>query len=124
MSREFHLVTRERPARDGLLEALSKVSGDNAESELDGEFDDPNTYVNISGPDLWIEIEPPGHVEAADLEGNYGDRTLPEADSDLCLWLTVANIPAGAPSGSAEAAWRMFEDLAAGYDGIAVEPSE
>lgn len=124
MSREFHLITRERPATDGFLDALRKVSGDDAEPELDGDFDDPNTYVNVSGPDLWIEIEPPGHIEAADLEGEYGDRVLPEPDSDRCLWLTVANIPAGAPSGSAEAAWRVFEDLATGYDGIAIEVSD
>jgi hypothetical protein len=124
VSRELHLITRERPATDGLLDALRKVSAGGAMPELDGDFGDPNTYVSISGPELWIEIEPPGHVEAADLEAEYEDRTLPEPDSELCLWLTVANIPAGAPPGSAEAAWRAFEGLAACYDGIAVVTSE
>lgn len=59
MSQEFHLITRERPSRDGLFDALRKVSGGNAEPELDGDFEDPNAYVNISSPDLWMELEPP-----------------------------------------------------------------
>jgi hypothetical protein len=124
VSREFHLITREHPSSEGLLDALRKVITGNAEPELDGDFENPNTYVNVSGPDLWIEIEPPGHVEAADLEGEYDDRTLPEPDSESCLWLTVANIPTGSAPGSAEAAWRVFEDLADTYDGIAVEASD
>jgi hypothetical protein len=123
VSREFHLITRERPATDGLFDALRGVSGDNGTPELDGDFEDPNTYMNISTPDLWIEIEPPGNVEAADLEGEYGGRALPEPDSRLCLWLTVANVPVGAPSNSAELIWRVFEDLAAHYDGIAIDAS-
>jgi hypothetical protein len=92
VSREFHLITRERPSSQGLLDALRKVSGDTAEPELDGDFEDPNTYVNVSGSGLWREIEPPGHVEAA--------------------------------PGSAKAAWRVFEDLADTYDGIAIEASD
>ena len=123
MSREFRLITRERPVADGLLDALRKVSGDNGAPELDGDFDNPNTYVNVSGPDLWVEIEPPGRVEGADLEGEYGDRLLLEPDSNLCLWLTLANVPVGAPSNSAEVIWRVFEDLAARYDGIAIDAS-
>ena len=95
------------------------------EPEVDGDFDDPNAYLNVSGPWLWIEIEPPGHVEAADLDGSYDDTTtLPEPDGDLCLWLTVASVPAGAPAGSAETARRTFESLAARYDGIAIDPAE
>ncbi len=124
MSREFQLVTRERPLADGFLSALREATGDAAEPEVDGDFEDPNTYLNISGPQLWIEIEPPGHVEAADLDGSYdGDAALPEPDGDGCLWLTIANIPAGAPSDSAEVAWRVFEYLAARYDGVAIKPS-
>jgi hypothetical protein len=124
VSQEFHLITRERPSSEGLLDALRNLGGDNADPELDGEFDDPNTYVNVSSPDLWIEIEPPGHVEAVDLERNYDDSALPEPDRDLCLWLTVANVPLGAPAGSAEVTRRVFEDLAGRYHGIAIETSE
>jgi hypothetical protein len=123
MSREYHLVTRERPAGDGFLSALRDATGDAAEPEVDGDFEDPNTYLNVSSPQLWIEIEPPGHVEAADLDGSYDDAAVPEPDGDLCLWLTIANVPAGAPTGSAELAWRVFEDLACRYDGIAIDPS-
>jgi hypothetical protein len=124
MSREFHLITRERPSGDGFLAALCKVSSGDVEPKLDGDFEDPNAYVNVSGPDVWIELEPPGHVEAADLEDSYEGRVLPEPDSDLCLWLTVANIPAGAPAGSADTAWRVFEDLATEYSGMAVAAPE
>lgn len=122
MSREFHLVTRERPARDGFLTALREATGDAAEPEVDGDFEDPNAYLNVSGPRLWIEVEPPGHVEAADLDGSY-DAALPDPDSDRCLWLTVASVPAGAPGDSAEVIWRAFEHLASRYDGIAIDPS-
>jgi hypothetical protein len=124
MSREFHLITRERPSTDGFLGALHRVSSGDVEAKLDGDFEDPNAYVNVSGADLWIELEPPGHVEASDLAESYEGRVLPEPGSDLCLWLTVANIPAGAPPGSADTAWRVFEDLAVGYGGIAVAASE
>jgi hypothetical protein len=124
VSREFHLITRERPTGDGFRSALGDATGDAAEPEVEGEFDDPNAYLNVSGPRLWIEIEPPGHVEAADLDDSYDDTTtLPDPDGDLCLWLTVANVPAGAPADSAEVIWRVFEDLATRYDGIAIEPS-
>jgi hypothetical protein len=127
VSREFHLVTRERPAGEEFLAALREATGADAggEPEVDGDFDDPNAYLNVSGPWLWIEVEPPGHVEAADLDGSYDDTTtLPEPDGDLCLWLTVASVPAGAPAGSAETARRTFESLAARYDGIAIDPAE
>jgi hypothetical protein len=123
VSQEFHLVTRERPASGGFRDALREATGDDAaaEPEVDGDFDDPNAYLNVSGPQLWLELEPPGHVEAADLEGDYaGD--LPEPDDDQCLWLTVANVPAGAPADSAGIARRLLADLAARYDGVAVEP--
>lgn len=124
MSREFHLVTRERPLTGGFLDALREATGQAAAPEIDGDFEDPNDYLNVSGPDLWIEIEPPGHVEAVDLEGNYDDTVLPEPDRDSCLWLTVASVPVGAPDASAEVTWRVFEDLADRYDGIAIGTSE
>jgi hypothetical protein len=120
VSRELHLVTREQPRRDGLLDALREATGQAAAPQIDGDFEDPNDYLNVSGLDLWIEIEPPGHVEAVDLEGNYDDTALPEPDRDLCLWLTVANVPVGAPDGSAEVTWRVLQDLADRYDGIAI----
>jgi hypothetical protein len=123
VSREFHLVTRERPSRDSLLSALRAAAPETAPPDLDGDFEDPNAYLNVSGPDLWIEIEPPGHVEALDLAGSYSDTALPEPDSHWCLWLTVASVPAGAPAGSAEVTARAFGDLADRFDGIAVETS-
>ena len=123
MSQELHLVTRERPPADGFLSALRDATGDE-EPEVDGDFDDPNTYLSVSSPQLWIEIEPPGHVEAADLDDSYNDdTTLPEPDGDRCLWLTLANVPAGAPGDSAEVARHVFENLASRYDGVAIEPS-
>jgi hypothetical protein len=123
VSREFHLVTRERPARDSLLAALHAATGETTPPDVDGDFENPNAYLNVSGPSLWIEIESPGHVEALDLSGSYDDTALPEPDSDWCLWLTVANVPAGAPPGSAGVTARAFRNLADRYDGIAVEPS-
>ena len=124
MSQELHLVTRERPAGDGFRDALREATGADAaaEPEVDGDFGDPNGYVNVSGPQLWLELEPPGHVEAADLDGGYaGD--LPDPDDEQCLWLTVARVPAGSPAGSAGIARRALEFLAARYDGVAVEPA-
>lgn len=120
MSREFHLVTRDRPAGEDFRTALHDAAGA-ANPEIDGDFQNPNAYLNVSGPQLWLEIEPPGHVEAADLDGDYPVGTaMPEPDSDQCLWLTIANVPAGAPDGSAEIAWRLFEDLAARWHGVAI----
>lgn len=121
MSREFHLVTRDRPGGDDFRTAVHDAAGA-AKPEIDGDFQDPNTYLNVSGPQLWIEIEPPGHVEAADLAGDYpADAAMPEPDSEKCLWLTIANIPAGAPDGSAEVAWRLLEELADRFHGVALE---
>lgn len=130
MSREYHLITRERPATDGFLAALRDAGGDpgwdaggDVGAGVDGDFGDPNAYLNVSGPRLWLEIEPPGHVEAADLDGAYAaDTPLPEPGADQCLWLTTANVPAGAPADSADIARRVFEDLADRYDGIVIEP--
>ena len=50
------------------------------------------------------------------------ERGPKEPDGDLCLWLTVAHVPAGAPDGSAGVARRVLGELAARYDGIAIEP--
>ena len=123
MSREFHLITRERPSADGFLAALSDAARGTAKPEMDGDFDNPNGYVNVSGPRLWIEAEAPGHVDAADLDDAYPSGTvLPEVGSEQCLWLTVANIPAGAPAHSADVVWRALEDLAARCQGNVVEP--
>jgi hypothetical protein len=124
VSQEFHLVTRERPAGEGFRDALREAIGDDAAAppDVEGDFGDPNAYLNVSAPQLWLEIEPPGHVEAADLAGDYA-ADLPDPDDDQCLWLTVANVPAGAPDGSAAIARRALESLAARYDGVAVEPA-
>ena len=123
MSKEIHLATRERPDAGVFLSAVRAAGGGDAEVMPDSGFDDPNGYINVSGPSLWIEIEPPGHVEAADLEDMYASNVaLPEPDDEQCLWLTVANIPVGAPAGSAEVAWRVFEDLASRYHGVAFNP--
>jgi len=124
VSQEFHLVTRERPAGEGFRDALRAATGDDAaaEPEVDGDFDDPNGYLNVSAPRLWLELEPPGHVEAADLEGGYAGG-LPEPDDEQCLWLTVVHVPAGAPADSAGVARRLLADLAARYDGVAIEPA-
>jgi hypothetical protein len=84
VSREFQLVTRERPLTDGLLDALHAATGETAAAEIDADFEDPNAYLNVSGPDLWVEVEPPGHVEAVDLVGSYDDTVLPEPETCAC----------------------------------------
>jgi hypothetical protein len=121
MSQDIHLVTRERPSAEALVSAVREAGGEDA--EVTPGFDDPNGLVNITGPALWIEIEPPGHVEAADLEEMYtAEVALPEPDDEHCLWLTVANVPAGAPDGSAEVVWSVFENLASRCQGVAFNP--
>ncbi len=125
MSQNFQLVTRERPDAAGFLGAVREAAGDGgADVMLDGDFDDPNGYLSVVGYGLLIEIEPPGHVEAADLveddDASGGAVALPEPDEQGCLWLTVARVPAGAPPGSAEVAWRTFRDLAPRCDGVAL----
>jgi hypothetical protein len=122
VSQDIHLVTRERPDAGVFVSAVRDAGGEDA--EVTPGFDDPNGYVNISGPALWVEIEPPGHVEAADLEDMYtaAEVALPEPDDQQCLWLTVATIPAGAPDGSAEVTWTVFKDLASRYGGVAFSP--
>lgn len=122
MSQELLLVTRERPATAAFLDAVHEAA-DDTQATVDGDFGNQNGYLNVSGPGLLIEIEPPGHVDAADLYDEGDQVTLPEPDDDGSLWLTVASIPAAAPSGSAEVAWRVFRDLASRYDGAAIDPS-
>jgi hypothetical protein len=108
----------------GRIARRPAATGETETPKIDGGFEDPDAYLNVTGPDLWIEVEPPGHVEAVDLEGSYGDVALSEPDRGLCLWLTIAQVPVGVPGGSAEVTWRLFEDLANRYDGVAVETSE
>jgi hypothetical protein len=87
-----------------------------------GDFEDPDDYLNISSHDLWIEIQPPGHVEAIDLGDIHHDITLPQPDDEGCLWHTVATIPASAPPHSADVIWQTFRHLAHAHHGIAIDP--
>lgn len=120
MSREFHLVTRARPDRWAFVRTLTEAAGHNV--EINGDFGDPDDYLNIGADDLWIEVEPPGHVEAADLAGTYGDEVeLPRPDDEGCLWLTVASVPAGAPAFGADVIALTFHRLAEAYVGVTAE---
>ena len=64
-----------------------------------------NRSVDLAGLPRLLQDARPGtgaglrRAAASDLAESYEGRVLPEPDSDLCLWLTVANIPAGAPPG-------------------------
>lgn len=120
MSREYHLITPERPSTRAFVRTLTEALGH--EFDLDGDFEDPNSYLNVSAQDLWIEIEPPGHVEAIDLAKIHRDAALPQPDDEGCLWYTVAGIPAGAPPLSADVIQRTFQDLATTHHGIMIEP--
>lgn len=124
MSRGFQLVTRERPVARAFLRAVRDAAGGVDDIMMDGDFNDPNGNLNVLGYGLEFEIEPPGHVDAADLseeqDGGPGETALPEPDSEGCLWLTTARIPAGAPAISADVAWRAFQRLAFRYNGVAL----
>ncbi len=120
MSREYHLITRDRPSGWAFVRTLTEAAG--RKVDVQGDFEDPDGYLNVTADDLWIEVEPPGHVEAADLEGAYEDVELPEPDEDGCLWYAVANVPAGAPPISADVIWLCFRRLAAAHHGVAVDP--
>jgi hypothetical protein len=126
VSTEYHLLTRERPTPGGLALALREAAEPGTVAPtVDGDLTDPNSYLTITGPGTLIELEPPGHVEAADLDGHYPDgTTLPLPDAHQCLWLTVATIPATAPPGSDHTAWRLLQDLALRYDGTTLDPAE
>jgi hypothetical protein len=122
VSREYHLVTRARPSSRAFIRTLTEVAGHNV--DIEGDFADPDDYLNISSPDLLIEVEPPGHVEAVDLSDIDRDGTLPQPDEDGCLWHTVASVPAGAPPISADVIWQTFRRLAESGDGIAIDPQD
>lgn len=122
MSREYYLVTHHRPSTRAFVRTLTEAAGQNV--DIDGDFEDTDDYLNISSPDMWIEVEPPGHVEAIDLKDIDEDVTLPEPDEDGCLWYTVANVPAGAPPISADIIWQTFRRLAEAYHGVAIDPQD
>jgi hypothetical protein len=119
VSREYYLVTRDRPGARAFVRTLTEAAGHTI--DIDGDFEDTDDYLNISSPDLLIEVEPPGHVEAADLTDLGPDVTLPAADDEGCLWHTVATVPAGAPPISADVIWETFRRLAEAYGGVAVD---
>jgi hypothetical protein len=123
MSCEYHLITPHRPSSRAFVRTLAEAAG--RKVNVIGDVENVDDYLNVSvaDPDLWIEVEPPGHVEAIDLGGDsYNDVVLPDPDEAGCLWYAVANIPAGAPPGSAEVIWLIFRRLAADHGGIAIEP--
>jgi hypothetical protein len=119
MSREYHLITRDRPGNWAFVRTLTEAAGHNV--DVKGDFENADDYLNVSADDLWIEIEPPGHVEAADLEGMYEDVVLPQPDDEGCLWLTVASVPAGAPAFGTDVISLTFRRLAATHHGVTVE---
>jgi hypothetical protein len=120
VSREYHLISRDRPSGRAFIGTLTEVTGHNV--DIEGDFEDPDGYLNITSDDLLIEVEPPGHVEAIDLADLAGDITLPEPDEEGCLWYTTANIPASAPPISADIIWQTFMRLAKAHHGVAIDP--
>jgi hypothetical protein len=120
VSREFHLVTRQRPTSWAFARSLSEVAG--RKVDIAGDFGDPNDYLNITAPDLWVEVEPPGHVDHADLRKLFSDDiALPEPDDDGCLWHATASVPAGVASFGAMVIAETFRRLADHYEGAALE---
>lgn len=121
VSREYYLVTRERPSSRAFIQTLTEAAGHTV--DIAGDFEDPDDYLNITSHDLLIEVQPPGHVEAIDLTDDVGpDITLPQPDEDGCLWHAVANIPASAPPISADVIWQTFTRLAQAHRGVAIDP--
>jgi hypothetical protein len=122
VSLDFHLITRQRPSPLAFARTLSEAAG--GKVDIVGDFADPDDYLNVTAPDLWLEVEPPGHVEYADLRKLYpaDDITLPDPDDDGCLWHTVASLPAGAPPFGEAVITETFQRLAASYEGVALEP--
>src|SRR5437763_16888657 len=95
VSREYYLVTRERPCGRAFIRTLTEAAGHTV--DIAGDFEDPDDYLNITSHDLLLEVQPPGHVEAIDLTDDVGpDATLPQPDEEGCLWHCVANVPASA----------------------------
>jgi hypothetical protein len=121
VSREYYLITTDRPSSQAFVRTLTEVTGHAV--EVDGDFDDPDDYLNITSHDLFIEVEPPGHIEAIDLADDVDEGvTLPQPDDEGCLWQAVANVPAGAPPIGAEIVLETFRRLAQDFHGIAVDP--
>lgn len=44
----------------GALADFVQECGQALDPQIDGDFEDPNDYLNVSGPDLRIEMETPG----------------------------------------------------------------
>jgi hypothetical protein len=121
VSTDFNLITRRRPEALAFSRLLSEAAG--RPVDITGDFTDPNDYLNISADGIWIELEPPGHVEYDDLRAMYPDDvTLPDPDDRGCLWYTFASVPAGAPPFGASVIEQTFQQLARDYDGIALDP--
>jgi hypothetical protein len=120
VSRDYHLITRDRPSARAFARTLTEAAGHKI--DIVGDFEDPDDYLNISSPELWIELQPPGHVEAIDLKEIHEGVTLPQPDDEDCLWHTVANIPAAAPPLSPDVIWQTFRHLAETHHGIAIDP--
>jgi hypothetical protein len=118
VSREYYLVTRDRPSSRAFIRTLTEVTGHNV--DIAGDFEDPDDYLNISSSDLLIEVQPPGHVEAIDLD-DIDQDALPQPDEEGCLWHAVANIPASAPEISADIIWETFRRLAQDHHGVAID---
>lgn len=121
MSDDFQLITRQRPDAWAFARTVSETAG--REVDIVGDFGNPDDYLNISAADgLWIEVEPPGHVEYDDLVKMYPEESaaLPEPDTDGCLWFTAASVPAGASSSSADIIQETFRRLASAHEGIAL----
>jgi len=119
VSQEFQLITRYCPVPWALARTLAEAAG--RKVDIEGNFSDPDDYLNISGDNLWIEVEPPGHVEYAELRTLIADDVaLPEPDEEGCLWHATARVPAGAPSAGAELIWTTFQRLADDHEGVAL----
>lgn len=125
MSRDFHLITRQRPTASAFARTVSEAAGHPV--DIAGDFEDPDDYLNLSDDDgLWVEVEPPGHIEHGDLRPMYPGElvVLPEPDDEGCLWFTAASVPAGAPPAGADVILEAFRRLARTHEGIALQPRE
>lgn len=120
MSREYVLITPRRPSALAFVRTVAEAAAEQV--EVDGDFEDVDDYLHVSAPNLWMEVEPPGYVEAVDLEEMHPDVQLPQSDDEGCLWLTVANVPSASPPASGNIAWLTFRRLAEDYDGVTIGP--
>jgi hypothetical protein len=120
VSRDYFLVTRDRPSTRAFIRTLTEAAGRTV--DIDGDFGDPDDYLNISSDDILIEVEPPGHVEAIDLVDVVGSGVaLPEPDEEGCLWYTAAVVPSAAASITADIIFDTFRRLAETYHGVAID---